>query len=681
MLRKNKRSPRFYRYTILYFLALALASGAVSVLMLRHSMDQLVQAERENALENMTIMADDLEEQYQALMDLSIMISIDPNYQPSFLATSRYKDIELLRSFPYFVNYSALSKQYFLMYPGERRIFTSSGSSAYFEYYAPSVLQISQGEALALGEELLLAQQPLIRRFQQRFLAVFPIRFSNGGDAAGRAVLCFILTPNQILQRIHHAGTGRYQDMRVLISDTEMVGFSGKTGKAPALSAASANGRVQIHAVLDYSGVLRAYTQRPWRQAFSILGCLAAVLLAAYALSYLSLHPLWRLIRHYRPGGRDAIDEIHQLETILSQMEEISNQSLEQMRNTLLVSILRGYCSEDMLSKWQSFHISFERGRCSVLLMDAAFCPEGEAWAIMRQLESAEDAHYHLYAAYIADDRNIAVLADFDSTITVPWLIAMLRQRLNRPEAIIHGGEIFESPKLLSISYMQALTARSYEYLEGKTGASGLERSAHRLAGCVRARNAQGIAEECALLAALLKEKTRNTDELKQALHGFLFELRNAMEKQSLQNIDMKTLQTLYLLPDADTFACELSILLCAAADAMPPCQSEQSSQRISHAIVEYVVANVYDPDLSLGQISDKFGLSEDYISTMIKKETGAAFKEYLTKLRIEQVKHLLLTHPEMTVNEIAEQVGYRSVSNLIKKFKEITGCTPTQFR
>ncbi len=79
--------------------------------------------------------------------------------------------------------------------------------------------------------------------------------------------------------------------------------------------------------------------------------------------------------------------------------------------------------------------------------------------------------------------------------------------------------------------------------------------------------------------------------------------------------------------------------------------------------------------------ISDRFALSNDYISSLIKKETGSAFKEYLTMLRIGEGKRLLREEKELTIAEVAERVGYRKTSNFSKKFKEITGMLPSEYR
>ena len=101
----------------------------------------------------------------------------------------------------------------------------------------------------------------------------------------------------------------------------------------------------------------------------------------------------------------------------------------------------------------------------------------------------------------------------------------------------------------------------------------------------------------------------------------------------------------------------------------------------LSRTIVDYIEENVGDCDFGLEKLAIRFGFSADYISSVIKRSTGKPFKEYLTMRRLELAKELLKTRPEMTVNDISFAVGYRKSSNFIKKFKDVFGCTPVQYR
>ena len=84
--------------------------------------------------------------------------------------------------------------------------------------------------------------------------------------------------------------------------------------------------------------------------------------------------------------------------------------------------------------------------------------------------------------------------------------------------------------------------------------------------------------------------------------------------------------------------------------------------------------------ELTLETMSEQVHVSTAYFSRLFQKETGVTFTAYLTNLRLQQAKHLLL-HSELPVYEIAERAGYRNTRYFMKLFKETVGYTPTEFR
>ena len=61
----------------------------------------------------------------------------------------------------------------------------------------------------------------------------------------------------------------------------------------------------------------------------------------------------------------------------------------------------------------------------------------------------------------------------------------------------------------------------------------------------------------------------------------------------------------------------------------------------------------------------------------------GKSFFEMLAWYRVEEAKRLIREDPEarLTVEDIAEQVGYNSKSSFNTVFKKLTGQTPSEFR
>jgi len=83
---------------------------------------------------------------------------------------------------------------------------------------------------------------------------------------------------------------------------------------------------------------------------------------------------------------------------------------------------------------------------------------------------------------------------------------------------------------------------------------------------------------------------------------------------------------------------------------------------------------------LSLGQVARAVNMSTFYFCKTFKKITGINFTDYLSRVRIEKSKNLLL-NPNLRVSEIAFEVGFQSLTHFNRVFKKILGQSPTDYR
>lgn len=96
--------------------------------------------------------------------------------------------------------------------------------------------------------------------------------------------------------------------------------------------------------------------------------------------------------------------------------------------------------------------------------------------------------------------------------------------------------------------------------------------------------------------------------------------------------------------------------------------------------IKEYIDKNYSDPYLSLSNIADYIGLNPSYVSTEFAKREKKGVSNYITELRMERAKHLLL-RTNKTVAEICDEIGYLNPTYFSTTFKKIVNATPSQFR
>ncbi|MBO9609794.1 MAG: helix-turn-helix domain-containing protein [Paenibacillaceae bacterium] len=87
-----------------------------------------------------------------------------------------------------------------------------------------------------------------------------------------------------------------------------------------------------------------------------------------------------------------------------------------------------------------------------------------------------------------------------------------------------------------------------------------------------------------------------------------------------------------------------------------------------------------YGEQITLAAVAERLGMHQTYVSRIFKEKTGETFTEYLTRLRIDKSKKLLL-ESKLTVTTISEQVGYLKPSYFMKLFKTYTGVSPGEYR
>ncbi|WP_426449030.1 response regulator transcription factor [Paenibacillus sp. S-38] len=106
--------------------------------------------------------------------------------------------------------------------------------------------------------------------------------------------------------------------------------------------------------------------------------------------------------------------------------------------------------------------------------------------------------------------------------------------------------------------------------------------------------------------------------------------------------------------------------------------QQHQDSNVIFE-ISKYIQSH-YHQDITLQEIASHFFLSREYISRKFKQEFGVNLSDYVSGIRIDKAK-LLLLNPHLRVSQVAEMVGYEDEKYFSKVFKKMVGSSPNEYR
>jgi YesN/AraC family two-component response regulator len=102
--------------------------------------------------------------------------------------------------------------------------------------------------------------------------------------------------------------------------------------------------------------------------------------------------------------------------------------------------------------------------------------------------------------------------------------------------------------------------------------------------------------------------------------------------------------------------------------------------ENLSKLMENYLRSN-YSSITSLNKISDKFGFTNEYLSKIFKKYIGETPIKYITKIRINEAKLLLINQPDLEIQKIGELVGYKDAFYFSRVFKSNVGIYPSDYR
>ncbi len=130
--------------------------------------------------------------------------------------------------------------------------------------------------------------------------------------------------------------------------------------------------------------------------------------------------------------------------------------------------------------------------------------------------------------------------------------------------------------------------------------------------------------------------------------------------------------------PQSSTL-CKLYVqaLLCTASQRFS--EEGQAPYDVAHIVSDYIRNNFMEA-LTLEQLASLVSVSPSYLIRIFRKELGTTPMHYLCSTRIHTAKSLLQAS-SLSIDEIAQHVGYQDTSYFWRVFKRMTGISPSGYR
>jgi AraC-like DNA-binding protein len=149
------------------------------------------------------------------------------------------------------------------------------------------------------------------------------------------------------------------------------------------------------------------------------------------------------------------------------------------------------------------------------------------------------------------------------------------------------------------------------------------------------------------------------------------------LDIQQITGEDMhERLSKLRLLPELEHWLLDE---LFPAVKAHLQTETLSKQARTVRQVIQFVQERMQD-ELSLQMTADHFNLSVSYLSKIFKEESGQTFSEYVLALKMEKAQQWL-EHTGTPIKDIAEKLGYSSVQNFNRTFKQCFNVPPGEYR
>lgn len=107
--------------------------------------------------------------------------------------------------------------------------------------------------------------------------------------------------------------------------------------------------------------------------------------------------------------------------------------------------------------------------------------------------------------------------------------------------------------------------------------------------------------------------------------------------------------------------------------------EDNDTEQEQINVIVDRIIGDVSQPLLA-GDLAAELSMSESRFSRFFRRATGNSFTDFVNRVRVNRACQLLM-ETDRLVTHICYEVGFHNVANFNRRFRDVKGMTPTEFR
>lgn len=164
------------------------------------------------------------------------------------------------------------------------------------------------------------------------------------------------------------------------------------------------------------------------------------------------------------------------------------------------------------------------------------------------------------------------------------------------------------------------------------------------------------------------------------AYKEIVYDLYNQCQEREIE-INMEAVSQYFGKTGLNVRGDSLKAFCQSLLDSFPLVFGDTKNEADVVGLVKNYIEKNYMNDIGVAHVAEIFDLTPNYLSSIFRQKTGEKFTEYLTKVRIEHAKQLLIQKKSESINNIAAMTGYSRPGYFTMVFQKITGLKPSEYR
>lgn len=441
------------------------------------------------------------------------------------------------------------------------------------------------------------------------------------------------------------------------------------------------------------------------------IGLIFAVLLGSICIFYfmtINYIPIKQMSNNiekvFQMGTSPKLNEMEIVKQGIKYLSEenisLSNKfkaNIPKVRDSLLMSVLKGQIEtlQEFNECGRDIGLSFDYSNFQVVII-MSDSSELTRQDIYECIDDNNDNKMTFYCVDRIEKNQFIVIVnsnECDNDRIIELLESVMEDVKVRKDCIltIGIGNIYTNINRITMSYIEASNALKHKFVKGYgqiidiselTNNSDIikyypKKELELLKECIKLKNFDGL-NSC---VDDIVVKIVNSKMPIFMAQGICIDIINMIMQMDQLMLTNSFYPDLFFIESADSVDKLLNLVkgICSNINNAKEDKSLKEVVTIGE-ISNYINNNFSKCDFSIQEVSDYFDMKLSYMSQFYKSQTNQTMMDYVTMLRVEKAKKLLTTTP-MSLSYIAEEVGYYNVSSFIRRFKQVTGLPPGEFR